>query len=207
MSYCRALAAAALATTIESTAAAHGVGPQGLLGARADDGATAEVRTTRSRANYVLPDVQLVRDDGKTVRLRDELDGGRSVVLSFIFTACTSICPVTSATFAQLQRRLGAEHSRVQLISISIDPDEDGAERLAAYGRKFGARPGWRFYTGTAQASIEVQRAFDAYGGDKMRHTPDTYIRRAGSQSWVRLHGFASADELLAETGVTATPR
>jgi protein SCO1/2 len=194
----RGLAAAALAIVIACAAAAHGADPRG---------AATEVHTTRSMANYVLPDVQLVRDDGRTVRFREELDDGRSVVLSFVFTACTSICPVTSATFAQLQRRLGAQRSRVQLVSISIDPDEDGAERLAAYGRKFGARPGWRFYTGTASASIEVQRAFDAYGGDKMRHAPDTYVRRAGSRSWVRLHGFASANELLAETGVAATPR
>jgi protein SCO1/2 len=192
----RVLAIAALAILIASAAAAG-----------ADDDAATQVHTPRSMANYRVPDVSLVRDDGKTVRFREELDAGRSVVLSFIFTACASICPVTSATLAQLQRRLGAGISQVQLISISIDPDEDTAGRLAAYGRKFGARPGWRFYTGTAQAINEVQRAFDAYSSDKMRHAPDTYVRRPGSESWVRLHGFASADELLSESGVRAASK
>jgi len=42
-------------------------------------------------AAYTVPDVELVRDDGKTVRLGQELDdGGR--VLSFIFTSCTTVC-------------------------------------------------------------------------------------------------------------------
>ena len=169
--------------------------------------AAAEPRTSVSTASYVVPDVQLVRDDGKTVNLRAELDGKRSVVLSFIFTACTSVCPLTSATFVQLQHRLGADVHKVQLVSISIDPDADNAERLAEYARKFGARADWHFYTGTARASVEVQRAFDAYGGDKMRHAPDTYVRRPGSQSWVHLHGIASADELLAASGVADAPK
>jgi protein SCO1/2 len=95
----------------------------------------------------------------------------------------------------------------VQLVSISIDPDEDTPAELAEYAKKFRAGPGWRFYTGTAETSIEVQRAFDAYAGDKMRHAPDTYVRRAGHPSWVRLRGFASADELLAECGVAAAAK
>ena len=171
--------------------------------ASADQDAHAGASGAPSPIAYQVPDVQLVRDDGRTVRLPEDLDGRRSVVLSFIFTACTSICPVTSATFAQLQRRLGSQSSRVQLVLISIDPEQDTPARLAAYAKKVGAGPGWRFYTGTAAASIAVQRAFDAFEGDKMRHAPDTYVRKAGSRSWVRLRGFATADELLAECGLT----
>jgi protein SCO1 len=170
---------------------------------RAQQDAALGARTPRSMANYEVPDVRLIRDDGKVVRLSEELDGTRSVVLAFIYTGCNTICPVTSATFAQLQRRLGTRRSQVQLVSISIDPDQDTVGRLAAYGKRVGAGPGWRLYTGTVEDSIQVQRAFDAYDGDKMRHEPDTYVRRAGSQTWVRLHGFASTDELLAECGET----
>jgi protein SCO1 len=175
--------------------------------ARTGAGAASGVDTPRSIVNYTVPDVRLVREDGKSVGLREELDGGRSVVLSFVFTSCTSICPVTSAALGQLQRRLGDASSKVQLVSISIDPDEDTPARLAAYAKRLGAGPGWRFYTGTAAASVAVQRAFDAYGGDKMRHAPDTFVRRAGGQSWVRLRGLASADELLAECGVRAASK
>lgn len=42
----------------------------------------------RSTANYQVPDVTLVRADGKTVQLNHELDDGRPVVLSFIYTSC-----------------------------------------------------------------------------------------------------------------------
>ena len=56
--------------------------------------------------------MRLVRDDGKTVSLPEEMDDGRPVVLNFIFTSCGSICPLMSQIFAQFQRKLGTEATR-----------------------------------------------------------------------------------------------
>jgi protein SCO1 len=156
-------------------------------------------RATRSTADYAVPSISLVRDDGKTVSLPAELDDGRPVVLDFIFTTCTSICPVMSRVFSGLQDKLGDQRGRVHLVSISIDPEQDTPARLTEYARKFHAGPPWRFYTGTVEASVAAQRAFDAYRGDKMDHTPVTFIRAAPGRPWVRIDGFASSDELAAE--------
>ena len=144
------------------------------------------------------------KNRGLLVRLVEELDPHRTVVLSFVFTACTAICPVVSGTLSKLQRRIGRDNPVVQLVSVSIDPDQDTPARLADYARKFDAGTNWHYYTGRFETSIRVQRAFDAYRGDKMNHVPDIYVRRAGEQVWVRLAGFASVDDLLAE--FTQTP-
>ena len=156
-------------------------------------------RATRTTEDYTVPAVQLVRDDGKTVSLKDEIDDGRPVVLNFIFTTCATICPVMSGAFAQLQNKLGVERDRVHLISISIDPEEDTPPRLAEYARQFKAGPQWRLYTGSVEASIAAQRAFASYRGDKMNHTPVTFLRAAPGRPWVRIEGFASSDELATE--------
>lgn len=156
-------------------------------------------RATRSTADYKLPGVSLVREDGAVVTLPRELDDGRPVVLNFIFTTCTTICPVLSQTFTQLQERLGSEVGKVHLVSISIDPEQDTPARLQEYARRFHAGPTWRFYTGTTEASVAVQRAFEAFRGDKMNHTPVTFLRAAHGRSWVRIDGFASSDELARE--------
>lgn len=155
--------------------------------------------TTRRVAEYSVPQVSLVRDDGMTVSLPEELNDGRPVVLSFIFTTCTAICPVISHTLSQLQDKLGADRDRVHLVSISIDPEQDTPARLAAYAKKYGAGPEWRHYTGTLSASVTTQRAFDAYRGGKMSHTPVTLLRAAPDKPWVRIEGFATANDLLAE--------
>jgi len=153
----------------------------------------------RSVIAYKVPELQLVRDDGHTVSLEHELDDGRAVVLNFIYTACTTICPLSSQVFSVLQGKLGAERSKVHLVSISIDPEQDTPARLRAYARQFHAGAGWQHYTGTPHESIVAQQAFGAYRGDKMSHLPLTLLRPAGGGPWVRLDGFASADDLLAE--------
>lgn len=150
-----------------------------------------------SASQYPVPAVRLVRDDGKVVSFPEELNDGRPVVLNFIFTTCSSICPLMSQTFAQFDSQLGADRGRVHLMSISVDPEEDTPARLREYAQKFHAGPEWQHYTGTVEASLAAQRAFNAWRGDKMSHTPLTLVRAAPGQPWLRIEGFVTPTELL----------
>ncbi|OJA81223.1 hypothetical protein BGV72_01250 [Burkholderia ubonensis] len=154
--------------------------------------------TTHSMADYALPPVELVRDDGKTVSLVDELNDGRPVILTFIYTSCTTICPMISQTLERLQGELGSDRDKVHIVSISIDPEEDTPARLRAYAARFDAGPEWQHYTGTVDASIAAQRAFNVYRGDKMNHAPVAFLRAAPGRQWMRIDGFATPSELLA---------
>lgn len=154
---------------------------------------------SRSTANYETPAVTLVRGDGKRISLPRELDDGRPVLLNFIFTTCSSICPLTSRTLEEFQRKLGSEAAKVHLMSISIDPEQDTPARLAEYARKFHAGPEWQYYTGTVAASVAAQKAFDVFRGEKMSHTPVTLLRSAPGQPWLRIEGFVTPDELVAD--------
>jgi protein SCO1/2 len=153
----------------------------------------------RSLVDYPLPAVGLVRQDGASVSLADELNDGRPVYVDFIYTTCTTICPLSSQVFSVLQHKLGAGAAKVHLVSISIDPEQDTPARLREYAERFHAQPGWQHYTGSVEASVAAQKAFSAYRGDKMNHTPLTLFRRAPGEQWVRLDGFATADQLLGE--------
>jgi protein SCO1/2 len=153
----------------------------------------------RTEAVYKVPGLTLVRQDGTKVEFPAQLDDGRPVFLDFIYTSCTAVCPVTSQIFSQLQEKLGKDREKVQMISISIDPEYDTPKRLAEYAKKFNAAAQWQHYTGTAQASIAIQKAFDAYRGDKMNHFPVTFMRAAPGKPWVRLEGFATPDVLVRE--------
>jgi protein SCO1/2 len=156
-------------------------------------------RVSRSVADYAVPSVELVREDGKIVRFSDELADTRPVVLNFIYTTCNGICPMLSQTFSFLQNKLGAQRESVHLVSISIDPEQDTPQRLTEYAKQFHAGPEWHHYTGTTAASLLLQRAFGVYRGDKMSHSPVTLLRPAPGMPWVRFDGFATADELLRE--------
>jgi len=154
----------------------------------------------RTLASYTVPDVKLLNADGAGVPLRSELaDPDRPVILNFIFTSCGAICPVMSMTFSQVQAALGPARDAVRMVSISIDPEHDTPAALKAYAGKYGAGPQWQMLTGSLDDSIAVQRAFDVYRGDKMGHTPATFLRARAGQPWVRLDGFASAADILRE--------
>jgi protein SCO1/2 len=153
----------------------------------------------RSLAPYEIPDVTLVASDGRAVALRDVLGGEGPVLMNFIFTTCTSICPVMSAAFAQLPEQLGSDAHELQRVSITIDPEHDTPARLRDYVRRYGASPRWLFLTGDRAAIQRVQRAFDADRGAKSNHVPLTFLHRKAAPSWVRIDGFASAADLVRE--------
>jgi len=153
----------------------------------------------RSVVNYRLPALTLVRQDGAKAAFPQALDDGRPVILDFIYTSCTEICPVTTKVFSDVQEKLGKERDKVHLVSISIDPEYDTPARLAAYAKRYNAGPEWDYFTGTAHASLEMQKAFDVYRGDKMNHMPVTFLRAAPGKPWVRLEGFALPNDLVRE--------
>jgi protein SCO1/2 len=189
----------ACAAVLGMAAAAHGPADPGMADPHAHAHHHVLPETLRSVREYRLPEVSLVREDGKPVALADALNDSRPVVLTFIYTTCTTVCPLTSQTLAELQRKLGASRDSVRLVSISIDPEQDTPAKLREYAQRYEAGPQWRHYTGTVAASQTVQRAFDVYRGNKMDHAPVILVRAAPGTSWVRIDGFATADQLMAE--------
>jgi protein SCO1 len=153
----------------------------------------------RSVESYKIPALDLVRQDGKPASLPAELDDGRPVMLNFIYTSCTAICPLTTQVFSQVQEKLGADKAKLHMVSISIDPEYDTPARLSEFAKKHQAGAQWQFYTGSREASVAVQKSFNAYRGDKMNHVPITYLRAAPGKPWVRLDGMRSPDDLVKE--------
>ncbi len=152
-----------------------------------------------SDAAYAVPEVQLLDASGAHVPLQALLQSDEPIALNFIFTTCTTICPVMTATFAQMQRELGSDAARLRLVSITIDPDYDRPEVLASYAQQFEAGDNWTFLTGDTQAIVSVLRSFDSYTGSKMSHRPVTLLKRPGTSSWFRIDGLASGQSLAHE--------
>ena len=158
-----------------------------------------DIKYKRTVENYTVPDVVLVNQHGEKVHLKEYLKSDKPVIVDFIFGTCTTICPVLSAGFTNLQRKLGADSQKVRLVSITIDPENDTPKVMNEYLKKFRAKPGWDFLTGSRQDINTVMRSFDAWIPDKMSHFPLTLIREPGSGKWVRIFGLISGAEFLTE--------
>ena len=159
----------------------------------------ADKKYQRSVESYTIPDVVLINQDGRKVRLRNLLLSDKPVIVDFIFGTCTTICPVLSAGFSNLQHKLGPESGGMSLVSISIDPENDTPQVMKDYLQRFRAKPGWDFLSGSRKDIDSVMKAFNAYMANKMSHYPLNFIRRPDDGKWVRLYGMMSSGDFLSE--------
>ena len=160
----------------------------------------------RSLETYTIPDLILTDNTGKRISLRKLLQTDKPVVVNFIYATCTTICPLLSMGFIDLQRELGDKTDDVLLVSITIDPEHDTPEVLDAYRKKFGGKPGWVLLTGSRIDIDKVMTAFDAFYSDKMDHQPLNFIRTAQPDKWVRINGMPNGKEFVHELRMAEKP-
>lgn len=161
--------------------------------------AAASPKFTRSLETYQPPDVVLIDQQHQPVRLAELFATDQPVLVDFIYATCTTICPVLSAGFSNLQKKLGKESQGVKFISFSIDPEYDTPEIMRDYLDRYRAKPGWDFLTGNRQDIDKVMHAFDAYVPNKMSHYPLLLIKTPQKNEWVRIFGLIGTRDLLEE--------
>lgn len=129
---------------------------------RASSSSSAAVR--RLREGDVVPGFALIDQAGRALTQADLR--GRHTILTFVFTRCPvpEFCPRIGEKFQVLQRELEAAATaepRVQLLSITIDPEHDRPPVLREYGEALGANfERWRFATGTPQEISRLTALF-----------------------------------------------
>ena len=164
--------------------------------------------TQPERPHLEIPDVEVTTAAGETVRFRSELLEGKVVALNFVFTTCTTVCPPMGANFSRLQQELGERVGRdVHLISVSIDPVTDTPARLAAWGERFGAGPGWTLVTGKKSEIDKLLKALEVFTPDFTDHSPVVLVGHAGGDRWTRAYGLAPPARLIELLEDIAAPR
>jgi protein SCO1 len=148
-------------------------------------GAPREVPPTSATPNTQAPAFVLLNQEGS--RFDSTTLRGKVVVLNFIFTTCTDVCPLFTANFAQLQRTLKNEPAgNVFFVSITTDPEVDSPKVLKSYAQRYGADfQNWAFLTGSESQLKQVWKGFDVRvikkGRGLVQHTSlTTVIDRQG---------------------------
>src|SRR5216117_118742 len=134
------------------------------------------------------PDFALRDATGAPVRLSDLR--GKVVLIAFIYTSCTTACPILGHQMAALQKRLKREKrlsDRVMLLSVTVDPPRDNAAVLAHYASGLGADPtGWRFLRDTSEGMAPVLGAYHEWTktlpDGEIDHPARVYLIDAGGR-------------------------
>jgi cytochrome oxidase Cu insertion factor (SCO1/SenC/PrrC family) len=155
-----------------------------------------KVSSTELPSKMNIPDAELLDQNGRKIHFYTDLVKGQTVVINFIFTTCTTICPPLGATFARLQKELG-DKAGVRFISVSVDPATDTPERLKAWGAKFHAGDSWTFVTGDKPQVDELLRALGASSARREDHSPTVLIGNDAHGVWTRTYGLANTSKLV----------
>ncbi len=149
-------------------------------------------------ADVDLRDRTLINQDGEEVRFVSDVIGDRIVVMDFVYTTCTTVCPVLSALFTQVQGKLGDQLDEdVIIVSVSVDPIRDTPQRLKAYAAKHRAGDSWVWLTGAKSTVDDVLTGVGAYGVNFEEHPSMVLIGDGRSGEWQRLFGFPNPDRIL----------
>jgi protein SCO1/2 len=108
---------------------------------------------------------------------------GKVVVVFFGYTQCPDVCPTTLAEIAEAKKALGTDGDKLQTVFVTVDPERDTPEVLAAYvgsfGRDFVALRGTLEQTKAAAKEFKVFFAKvpgKSEGSYSMDHTAGSYV-------------------------------
>lgn len=102
---------------------------------------------------------------------------GRIVLVNFIFTGCSTVCPLQTRALGEVQRQLSpALRSRVRLLSVSLDPLGDTPPALKRFAQRMEVDlSGWTFVTGRPQDIERISDALRLYRPEKDVRKPDDH--------------------------------
>jgi cytochrome oxidase Cu insertion factor (SCO1/SenC/PrrC family) len=84
---------------------------------------------------------------------------GKVVILAFLDSECTTVCPLTSVSMTDAKELLGAMGNRVQLLGFDANPEATAVSGVMAYFRAHSMVNQWDFLTGPAAHLLAVWNA------------------------------------------------
>ena len=85
---------------------------------------------------------------------------GKVVLLTFLYTSCPDICPLTTSNIREAYELLESDAEELAMVAISVDPERDTVEEALAFSRRWQMTKRWDFLTGRR---AELERIWRAY--------------------------------------------
>ena len=144
------------------------------------------------------PDFTLNDQHGEAFRLAEAR--GSVVVLTFMYTHCTDVCPYVALKVKRAVSLLGTDARRARFVAVTTDPARDTTEVTAEYSRATGLFTEWRFLSGPPKAVAAVWKDFGI--GVRVRAPGESdEAEGPAEEAQIRTRGLGAAD-LAAADGI-----
>jgi cytochrome oxidase Cu insertion factor (SCO1/SenC/PrrC family) len=154
----------------------------------------AEARA--QQPSVTIPNVPVLDQFGRQRLFYTDLVQGKKVVISVMYTTCTTACPTFADVIARQRRRLRNRPGGrdVHFISITIHPQHDNPERLRSWASRSGYESGgggdWTCVTGSP-AQVERLLRNLRFPTRRVMHGPMVLLGDAARDKWERVYAFS----------------
>jgi protein SCO1/2 len=141
------------------------------------------------------PDFTLRDQHGKRIHLAALR--GKVVALTFLYTHCPDVCPLTAANLDAATRLVGKARRSVAVLAVSVDPSGDTPAAVAKFVRERALGPRFHYLTGTRATLMPIWRAYRVSavtrGNNQVDHTLYTLLVDRSGTSRVLFDSRATA--------------
>ena len=106
----------------------------------------------------LTPDFALRDQHGRLIRLSRLR--GKVVLLTFLYTHCPDVCPLTASRLNAALRLLGPAAGRVRVVAVSVDPRGDTHRSVSAFIRAHRLLPEFHYLTGSRSTLMPIWREY-----------------------------------------------
>ncbi len=161
----------------------------GAMSQAATANATQSTAQQEQRARDYFTNLELINQDGETVRFFDDVLKDKVVVISFIFTNCEGACPLITHKLTQVRDRMeGQIGDPIHFVSLSIDPKRDTPAALKEFARTHHAdHEGWVFLTGKPEHLQEITSSLGQFTDDIEMHSTLMLAGNVKSAHWIKI--------------------
>lgn len=137
---------------------------------RQANGVTASTSSTTSTSSQLqgtdlggspAPNFQLKDQNGKQISLAQFK--GKPVVLTFLYTHCPDVCPLTAEKLHASMVQLGSSAANVGVVAVSTDPVRDTEQAAQAFSKSHRMTDYWHYLIGSHQQLSPVWSSYRVY--------------------------------------------
>jgi cytochrome oxidase Cu insertion factor (SCO1/SenC/PrrC family) len=159
------------------------------LAQSADSATAATAEQEEERARNYFTNLELINQDGETVRFFDDVLKNKVVVINFIFTNCEGACPLITHKLTLVRDRMeGQIGNPLRFVSLSLDPARDTPAALKEFAKTHHAdHDGWVFLTGKPENLDYIIKRLGQFTDDVEAHSTMMLAGNVSAAHWMKI--------------------
>ena len=141
------------------------------------------------RARDYFTNLELINQEGETVRFFDDVLKDKVVVISFIFTNCQGACPLMTQKLTLVRDKMeGQVGAPLHFVSLSLDPARDTPAAMKAFAKTHHAdHDGWLFLTGKPENLDYIIKQLGQFTEDIEAHSTMLLAGNVSTARWMKI--------------------